>query len=177
MEGIIAIVVIYFLISVILKHVKTLNVTKQTQQETEASKRPPVKPPVAKKKADFRFPSAMKSMSQPMAQEGRDPKDELKQTYTPIAPSMDLESRFSDYSSTVRPSADLQNQFSEYQGSLGAAAIEGSGYQAEKYDPVPVVYSTEAKKSLHVLPETFTRDTLVQAVVMSEILKRPRALQ
>ncbi len=174
MDGIIILVVLYFVFNLIIKRVRSVNKTKEDQAKVEATKRAPIKLPVTKKKADIRFPSLSTASPQPIIQEGRDPDAELH-TYTPISPSKDLESQFSNYQGTVAPSSDLKNQFSDYQGSLGTPASEGAGYHAEAYEPIPVVYSTDAKVGVKVLPDPFTRDTLVQAVVMSEILKRPRA--
>ena len=131
----------------------------QTQSEIEATKPAAYKP--APKKPDFRFPAVKPSTTPPPAvpkpafQEGGGPNYVMGE-YTPISPS-----------------GDLKNQFSDYQGSLDTSSMEGTGYQAEAYDPVEVPYRTDPNAVAKVLPESFSRDTLLQAVVMAEILKRP----
>lgn len=138
----------------------------QTQAEMEAKGQRPVQAPAPKpapKPADFRFPPVQRPAmpKQPVFQEGRDPGKLVSSdlsAYTPIAPS-----------------TDLSNQFTDIQGSLGAAATEGTGYQTEAYEPSAVPYRAGMNAKVKVLPEVFTRDALLQAVVMSEVLKRPGA--
>ncbi len=156
MEGIITLLVLYFLFSMIFKKIKNLSTgAKQTQEQPETAVHLPVKPPVAKPKSDFRFPS-MSTAAAPL-QEGR-MSNAVMHEYQPI---------------TTSP--DLKSQFTEYQGSLNANTYEGIGYQSEKYEPEPTAYTSASasENGIHILPEDFTRDTLIQAVVMSEILKRP----
>lgn len=154
MEGIITLLALYFLFSMIFKKIKKLNTgAKQTQEQPESATRPPVKPTVAKPKSDFRFPSI--SPAAAPLQEGR-ASNAVMHEYQPIAPS-----------------PDLKSQFTEYQGSLNTNTYEGIGYQSEKYESEPAPYTSSSENGIHILPENFTRDTLIQAVVMSEILKRP----
>ena len=171
MEGIFTIVIVFFLINAALRFFKKVsqsaqNKQTQTQAQTEAT-RPMPKP--APRRDDFRFPSAIKAQLAPVFQEGGDP-SAIMSTYTPISPSKDL----SDYT-PIKPSMDLDSQFSDYEGSLDVDSTEGIGYQADAYDAVPAQYSTDANNVAKLLPETFNRDALLQAVVMSEILKRPGA--
>ena len=163
-DGIIILIILFFAFNFIFKTMKNLNAkAKQTQQQTEAkqaaeaAKSAPVKPPVSKPKSDFRFPSqlAKPAPAPPAFQEGRDP-GAIMREYTPISPS-----------------PTLKSQFSDYQGSLKTAVAEGIGYQSETYDAVPAPYDTDMGDAVKILPDQLTRDTLVQAVVMSEILKRP----
>lgn len=156
MQGIITLLILYFLITVVFRRIKRMNTqTSETQANNEATRRPPVKPPVAKPKADIRFPSKTAAMPRPAFQEGRDPNAELR-TYTPITPSPELKSKLSDY-----------------KGSLSGTSTEGAGYETGIYEATSKAYSEDTGTPVQILPENLTRDTLVQAVVMSEILKRP----
>jgi len=161
MDGIIILLILYFLFHFIFKKMKSLNTTaKQKQAATEISGYAPasVRPSVSNAKKDSRFPSqpAMQTANAtPVSQEGRDPNVMIHE-YTPISAS-----------------PTLKSQFSDYQGSLKAPTAEGLGYQTETYDPIPAPYSGSTDSTVKILPDSLTRDTLVQAVVMSEILKRP----
>ena len=161
MEGIITLIVIFFVVNSIVRAMKKVGKSVKgpmTQQQIEETKPKPAPVPV-QKPMDYRFPAPKSKPVQakpaPIAQEGREP-GAVMSTYTPIAPSM-----------------DLNNQFTNYQGSLQSPVTEGAGYQTEAYDETPVPYRAADANGLHILPERFTRDALVQAVVMSEILKRP----
>mgnify|MGYP001482649294 CR=1 FL=1 len=157
MDGIITLAILFFVINFVIKMVKKAQVQakqQQTQAQIEATKPRPV-PKSAPKREDFRFPSRPKPAPAPTAQEGRDPSAVLS-TYTPISPSK-----------------DLQKSFSDYQGSLNAPAAEGLGYTPEEFDDANEAYQTVLQNRMKILPESFNRDTLVRAVVMSEILKRP----
>ena len=146
---------------------KASQVVKKAQNNASAQPQSAAEAPAPKpvpKTNDFRFPSVIQPATKPvLPEEGRNP-DAVVTTgvysdlrdYTPIAPSK-----------------DLNNQFTQYQGSLGAATNEGSGYQPEEYEPSAAAYQTVAKADVQILPERLTRDALLQAVVMSEILKRP----
>ena len=155
MEGIVTLVILFFIINSVMRMIKKAQPRKKppTQAEIEATKPRPVPKPAAKKE-DFRFPSP-KPKAAPVVQEGRNPAEQLS-TYTPIAPSK-----------------ELQNRFSDFQGSLSAPATEGIGYQTGVYDDAATPYDTDPNDRIKVLPETLTSDTLVQAIVMNEILKRP----
>ena len=171
MEGIFTIVIVFFLINAVFRFFKKASQSAQkkqtqTQAQTEAT-RPMPKP--APKRDDFRFPSAIKAQPAPVFQEGGDSSAAMG-TYTPISPSKELR----DYT-PIEPSMDLDSQFSDYEGSLDVDSTEGVGYHADAYDAVPAQYSTNADNVAKLLPETFNRDALLQAVVMSEILKRPGA--
>lgn len=159
MQGIITLLILYFLITFVFRRIKRMNMqTSQTQEEAEATRRPPVKPPAAKPKADIRFPSRPAKPAaapRPAFQEGRDPNAVLR-TYSPI-----------------KPSSELKSQFSDYKGSLSGTSSEGAGYQTEIYEVTSEAYSEDVGTPVRILPENLTRDALVQAVVMSEILKRP----
>ena len=65
--------------------------------------------------------------------------------------------------------------FSSYKGSLDTTRAEGIGYQSEAYDDVSAAYQNNARIDAKILPDAFNRNALIQAVVMSEILKRPGA--
>lgn len=161
MDGIITIVIIFFVLNSVFRLFKRMGQPakqnqEQAQAQPEAAKPRPVPKPVVKRD-DFRFPTVTKAAPATVAQEGRNPNDQLT-VYTPIAPSI-----------------DLQSQLTDYQGSLGGVSTEGTGYQSEAYEPVAVPYRTSLNAGIKVLPERFTRDALLQAVVMSEILKRPGA--
>lgn len=159
MDGIITILILFFVFGSISRLFrKTVQPAKKpvTQPETEATKPRPTVKPVAQRN-DYRFPAKPKAVPAPVVLEGSDPNAKLT-TYTPIVPSQ-----------------DLQNQFSNFQGSLVTTFTEGAGYQPGAYEPVAVPYRTDWNTAANVLPESFNRDALLQAVVMSEILKRPGA--
>ncbi len=161
MDGIITIIIIFFVLNTVFRLFKRMGQPakknpEQAQAQPEAARPRPVPKPVVRQD-DFRFPPVPKAASAPIAQEGRNPDEELT-FYTPIAPS-----------------ADLHSQLTDYQGSLGGVTSEGAGYQSEAYEPTAVPYRTDLNARIKVLPERFTRDTLLQAVVMSEILRRPGA--
>ncbi|MFH1513634.1 MAG: hypothetical protein ABIG45_09800 [Bacillota bacterium] len=161
MDGIITLVILFFVISSVMRLFKRVaqppkKGQTQTQAQMEATKPKPVAKPAARRE-DSRFPPVKKAPPKPVFQEGREQSAVMSQ-YKPITPS-----------------AELQSKFSEYQGSLNTASAEGAGYQPESYVPAAAPYRTDRTGAAKVLPESFSRDTLLQAVVMSEILKRPRA--
>jgi hypothetical protein len=167
MDGVITIVIVFFVLNMVFRFFKKMaQPAKKNQEQTQAEAAKP-KPKPAVRREDFRFPSPKKAVPAPVFQEGRDP-DAVMSTYTPITPSTGL----GGYT-PITPSTDLKNQFSDYKGSLDVAPTEGIGYHAEAYDAVPAPYVTGANSAAKVLPETFNRDALLRAVVMSEILKRP----
>ena len=49
--------------------------------------------------------------------------------------------------------------------------------KSEAYDPIEPPYSADQASDIQILPESFNRNALLQAVVMSEVLKRPEASQ
>lgn len=158
MDGIITLAILFFVFNFVVRMVKKAQLQAkqtQTQAQSQAAKPRPVAAKPAPKRADIRFPVTARPASAPLAQEGRDPNAELS-AYTPITPSQDMSKSFSDY-----------------QGSLDVTSAEGVGYQSEEYDNAGEAYQTVLRNQVKILPETFTRDTLVRAVVMSEILKRP----
>ncbi len=163
-------VIILFLVgSMVVRFFKRIGQSSkqaQTQEQIEATKRTPVQAPVPKpapKPADFRFPPIQKPVTakQPVFQEGRDP-------------NAVVASDLGQYQS-IKPSADLDTAFSDYKGSLDTSKSEGIGYAPEAYDEVPAAYKENARIEASVLPDALNRSALVQAVVMSEILKRPGA--
>ena len=159
MDGIITILILFFVIGSVSRLFKrTVQPAKKpmTQQQTEATRPKPVIKPIVQQRADYRFPKPAAAPT-PAAEEGRNPDDELS-VYTPIASSIDLDSKFT-----------------QYQGSLAVTTSEGIGYKPEAYQPAAVPYQADPGARIKILPEQFTRDALVQAVVMSEILNRPRA--
>jgi hypothetical protein len=170
-----SILILFFVISGVVNLIKRASqpakkAQKQamTQPQYEVTKRAAVQPPVQKpapKPADFRFPPAQKSFEpkQPVYQQGRDP-DAV------------VTANLSQYQS-ITPSADLDILFSDYKGSLDATRSEGEGegYQTERYEGAAAAYQSSALIEARVLPEVFNRNSLIQAVVMSEILKRPGA--
>ena len=164
-------VIIMFLVgSMIVRFFKRIGQSSkqaQTQEQIEATKRtavvPPPAPKPAPKPADYRFPPVQNPVvpKQPVFQEGRDP-------------SAVVAADLNQYQS-IKPSADLNTAFSDYKGSLEPAKSEGIGYKPEAYDEVPAAYQSSSQSGVKILPESFNRNALVQAVVMSEILKRPGA--
>jgi hypothetical protein len=161
MDGIITIIILFFVISSVTKlFKKTAQPAKKpmTQAQTEATKPRPVVKPVIQQN-DYRFPVKPKAAPAPVAQEGRDPDEELSE-YSPITPSAEIDKQFST--------------FSNYKGSLNAPNTEGPD-QPKAYEPAAVPYRTDSDGKVKVLPDVFNRDALVQAVVMREILNRPRA--
>lgn len=138
----------------------------QTQEQIEATKRAAVQPPVPKpapKPVDYRFPPVQTpaAFKQPVSKQGR-------------SPDAVVAADLSQYQS-IRPSADLNTAFSDYKGSLNTTEAEGIGYQPEAYDEIPAAYQSGAAAEARILPVALNRSALVQAVVMSEILKRPGA--
>lgn len=154
---IISILILFFVISTVFRLIKKISQpAKNAQTQTEATKPTQAPKPVAKRD-DFRFPSMKKPAPQPVFQEGRNP-NAVMSKYTPISPS-----------------SEMKSQFSNYTGSLNATAVEGIGYQSEEYDSVSVPYREDSGTGVRILPENFNRDALLQAIVMSEILKQPGA--
>lgn len=137
----------------------------QTKAQIEATKRTAVPKPAPRpvsKPADFRFPPVQSTTSrQPVFVEGR-------------ADDAVVRSDLRDYQ-PVAPSADLNIGFSDYQGSLNAASSEGAGYTPEVFDERSAAYQGAQQAQTRILPQAFDRNTLVQAFVLSEILKRPGA--
>ncbi len=161
MDGIITLVILFFVISTVMRLFKRVTQTAkkgqtQTQAQVEATKPKPVAKPAARRE-DSRFPPVKKAPPKPVFQEGREQSAVMSQ-YTPITPS-----------------AEMFSQFSDYKGSLEVQNPEGIGYQPKMYAPATASYRTDMAGGAKVLPESFSRDVLIQAVVMSEILQRPRA--
>ncbi|MBE0600852.1 MAG: hypothetical protein IH607_03630 [Firmicutes bacterium] len=164
-----SIIIIFAVGSMIVRFFKRIGQASkqaQTQAQIEATKGTAMLTPVPKpapKPADFRFPPVQRpaSVQQLVYREGRNPD-------TIVA------SDLSQYQS-IKPSAGMNTQFSDYKGSLDTARAEGIGYQAEAYENVSVAYQDSTRIDAKILPEAFNRNALIQAVVMSEILKRPGA--
>lgn len=161
MDGIITLIILFFVISSVSKLLKKATKSAKkpmTQTQAEATRpRPAVKP--AAMRDDYRFPAAKpKAAPTPVEQEGGDTREGLS-LYSPITPSPEIEKRFST--------------FSNYVGSLNAPVTEGAD-QTKEYKPVAVPYRADLDAGTRILPERLTRDALVQAVVMNEILNRPR---
>ncbi|HPJ02755.1 MAG TPA: hypothetical protein PKU80_07940 [Candidatus Limiplasma sp.] len=158
-----SIIILFAVGSVIARLFKKAGTTfKQTQNQAqgEAMQAKPVPKP-APKPADHRFPPVQKTAPRPVYQEGRNP-DAV------------VASNLGEYEA-IKPSAGMDVAFSSYKGSLDTSRTEGIGYQTEAYDDVSAAYQTSARVEAKILPEHLNRDALIQAVVMSEILKRPGA--
>lgn len=164
-----SLIIIFAVGSMIVRFFKKIGQTTkqaQTQAQIESTRQQSVQAPVPKptpKPADYRFPSIQKPLApkQPLYEEGRDPNAVVK-------------SDLSDYH-PITPSRDLDIMFSDFKGSLDTARSEGTGYKPEEYDDVSTAYQSNARIDAKILPEAFNRNALIQAVVMSEILKRPGA--
>ncbi len=165
-----AIIILFVVGNLVVQFLRRIGQTSKqaaTQAQIEATKRTggpspiqnPVPQPMAKP-ADFRFPPVKNTTSaQPVFVEGRKADDAVR-------------SDLSDYKPAA-PSADLNIAFSNYKGSLETAPFEGIGYTPEAFDDVSSAYQTSTKVDAKILPDAFNRNALIQAVVMSEILKRP----
>jgi hypothetical protein len=163
-----SLVILFFAVSMVFRLIKRISKPakqnqQQTQTQTATAKPRPAPMPAAKKPDDYRFPAARKPAPTPapVFQEGR-------------TPGAVVASDLSEYM-PITPSSGLTTQFSNYKGSLDTMAVEGVGYQPKAYEGGAVPYRTDPKNKVKVLPESFDRDALLQAVVMSEILKRPGA--
>jgi len=156
-----SLVIIFFVISAVFRLIKKISTSSkqtQTQEQAEPAKSgyaPKPAPKPAPKREDYRFPPVSKPAPKPVFQEGGDPNAKMT-GYTPITAS-----------------SDLEKQFSQYEGSLDVSSTEGVGYEAEAYEPIDTAYQTDQDIAVKILPETFNRNALLQAVVMSEVLKRP----
>jgi len=160
-DGIISLLILFFVISSVTRLLKKKTQPAKkpmTQPQTEAAKPRPVVKPVTQRN-DYRFPATPKAAPAPVEKEGRDSGGELS-VYSPITPSAEIDKRYS--------------AFSNYTGSLKAPNTEGSD-QPKAYEPAAVPYRTDSDRKIKILPDVFTRDALVQAVVMREILNRPGA--
>jgi hypothetical protein len=162
-----SLVIIFFVISAVVNIIKKLSGTAkkaqtQTQEQFEATKPfsvPKPAPKPAPKREDFRFPPIQKPVPQSVFQEGGNPNAKMTE-YTPITPSVDLD-----------------NRFTAYKGSLDATSTEGTGYETEAYDLAESPYGADQASDIQVLPESFSRNALLQAVVMSEVLQRPETIR
>lgn len=164
MEGLIPILILFFVINTISKALKKTKQAEKkplTQQQIEATKARPAAVRQAVKTAvkseDYRFPSKAKPAKNVTPQEGRTQDSMMNTVYTPMTPSKNMNSAFS---------ANMEGISMPY--------AEGSGDKPEGITAAPVASRTETS-GVTILPPSFTGSALVQAVVMSEILKRPRA--
>ncbi len=165
MEGLIPLLILFFVINTISKAFKKAKPGQQkpmTQQQVEATKaraaavKPTPKP--AARHDDYRFPAKAKPVvKSELVREGREG-GVVNTAFTPLTVSQ-----------------DRSGTNSAYTGGVSQPSPEGNADMPEGLKPVPDAYRTEAGSSVAVLPLNFSRSTLVQAVVMSEILKRPRA--
>ena len=139
MDGIIPIIILFFVISSVSKLLKKATQSAKkpmTQAQAEATKpRPAVKP--AAKRDDYRFPAAKpKAAPAPVEQEGGDTREGLS-FYTPITPSAEIDKRY--------------NTFSNYTGSLNAPNSEGTD-QPKAYEPASTPYNTDLESKSGFYP-------------------------
>ncbi len=106
---------------------------------------------------DYRFPSKAKPMKKQAPQEVHGEGSAVKTAYQPITPSK-----------------NVSGTFSVYMEGINTPYAEGTGDKPEGITAAPAPGNAETA-GIPVLPLSFTGSALVQAVVMSEILKRPRA--
>lgn len=173
MDGIIILVILYFLFSAIVKR------ARQGAQPTRRNGRPgstaaPEPEPVVKKpKAAAKKPE--KSVHQPVI-----PPVQAK-PYTPITPMISVDQTVQGYTGSIGGISQEGTASAEgIRSSQGFASNEGvTTTEGGEVFSTDVLYSNHyaynvSDSSLPVLPDRWDRNTLVQAVVMKEILDRPR---
>ena len=175
MEGLIFIIILYFVFKAVVKKRKE---TVEQQDRTGGSAGTAAQP------ARTRQPKARKETPKPAPAPTFAP-HEPRQPYQPIRPSLET-SEFENYTGSLgglsaEGSASAEGRLS----AEGLASAEGTTTTqgGEVFTPEELIGDRQAAAAyaitqngtgVNVLPESWTRNALLQAVVMHEILEPPR---